>query len=612
MKNKFLLYAFIPVLFLVFSQNSFGQVKQPYGFYYTYDLRRSNDPAIEIRSMPFGLSNESEYDRKFFEDTLPCVKFLKESKVVEMYDSVYRFYGFMGDARQKHLDSMFITMCSPSARLTPGDSIKVIYINTKNPEVFNYDLRVGYYNGKVSRGLIYYQVKNSQLFGRYKIEGNNTTIEEDPFIVTVKEMVSYETIKRRLAKLVPVKPVVTDGLVYTQKQKGNKIVVILQDEEQAIVPTFDSVKYKDSVRVAFVRDSTQKRMAFVADSTKKAKDLIAKQMADAERRARVADSTRNAEEVALVLKKANAPSLPEIDKILSDTKALNASADSFHNSLVVSDAKNAKKRTDSILLARKKAREDSVANAKYLARHKKQSDDSLKNVRNKIRKDSVEVLTQIAKAEKKKVDSIFKEKLEAEKQLAFYKTRDSLLQRRKDSINNAKYLAYLKDSTDKSILFLANEKKRVDDSLAIAKTEAELKDRLYKVYLKRVRDSVDSVAFQRRSDSLDAINRRDDSIARAEDSVKNLIANTEFKLAQVKRERDSLNDVISVKNVPKNNEDRFVTNNVNVYKETQPQKMYARPIIDPEVYTVYTIVDSTGYDRNGRPVKYTRKVVKKK
>lgn len=506
MKKQILLFAIMPVLFLVFGQKVFGQVKHVYGFYYTYDLRRTNDPAIEVRSMPFGFGNEPEYVRKFFEDTLPCVKQLKESKEYSVYDSVYKFYGFMGNAQQKHADSMFLKMCSPDARVNPGDWIQVMYLNTKNVDVFNYDLRIGYYNGKVTQGLIYYQVKNGTLFGRYKIEGNNTSLEADPFDVTVKEMISYESNKRKLAKLVPVKPVTTGAVTYTEeKKKGGRVVVkILQDGEPAFPPVFDSVKYKDSVsrRIAFVSDSMQKiktadsvqkaQLASKADSTAKAQLAIAKAAKNAEWRAHVADSIQkhvaDSTTNALVI---------EANNGIVALKKASYSADSFRRTLRMSktelraDSIARKKKADSSRLAVKKARADSVAFAKKEAQAKL---------------DSVKAQKELAHLQKKHEDSI--KRVNDATLLAA--RMDSIKQvHLADSIQNA----HVRDSTVQSLRALATadsiRRHYVFDSTANALRATIIRDSLARkhgidsmVTALRTKEIMDSVLNVYRLDSI--------------------------------------------------------------------------------------------------------------
>ncbi|MBP6884260.1 MAG: phage tail tape measure protein [Candidatus Pacebacteria bacterium] len=479
--------------------------------------------------MPFYLGNEPEWCKRFFEDTLPCVKYLKESKTYEVYDSTYKFYGFMGDTRQKHLDSMFITMCSPSARPNPGDSIKVIYLNTKNPDVFNYDLRVGYYNGKVSGGLVWYQIKNSKLFGRYKIEGNNTTIEDDPFDVTVKSMIGYESVRRKLAKLVtPAKTITTPALAYTEEKKkdGKVVVKILQDGEPAFAPQFDSIKYKDSVvrRITFVRDSTQKvktadsvrqaRIAFVADSTKNAKNALAVEIANAEKRARVADSIKNAKKIALELNKTEVQQndqnlLAEVDSALARTRRYNQQ---FKTRDSLKKDELAKQKN--LLELLKTARLDSIKNAKAeaLAQLNQKRLDSLQKVNEK--KDREKQLASQLYEQKRKNDSITK-KAEANARLLAEVNRqlavknEQLLneiakQRMADSIRNEKYadsLAFVRvtDSTNKSLREIAYadsvRSKRTTDSIAQVKRTADSTA----FVINELKRKYDSVAFVNQS-----------------------------------------------------------------------------------------------------------------
>lgn len=490
MKKQILLSTIIPVLFLVFCQNSFGQVKQNYGFYYTYDLRRSDDPAIEIRNMPFYLGSEPEWCKRFFEDTLPFVKYLKESKTYEVYDSVYKFYGFMGDAKQKHLDSMFLTMCSPDARVTPGDSVKIIYLNTKNVEVFNYDLRVAYYNGKIVRGLVWYQIKNSKLFGRYKIEGNNTTIEDDPFDVTVKSMIGYESVKRRLAKLVPVKPVTTGAITYTEERKRNgKIVVkIPQDGEPAFMPKFDSLS---SIAIHGPKQfSVSKPFPAKVNAHFYSYDLPKVVILEAEKDTAITSIIKEVDEALAENRKL-------LDRVSPDDKAI-----------TLASAQKAERRADSIAQVRKfedsvkTARLDSAKNAKAeaLAQAKQRRADLMQIAKNKNDRENALALKlqetssfadSIARVTKKKEDTIrYYEKLAKE---------DAWRKRQKR----------IKDSTESSQKEIAIANAKIEE----AKKLQAIKDEIYRRHLQRIEDSTKQAIAKHFNDSVAEVKRIADSTA---------------------------------------------------------------------------------------------------
>lgn len=603
MKKQFVLLVVLPVLFLVFmGQMSFAQVKHEPGLYYPYNLV-SDDRDVQIYGMPFGLSGSGPDVIKFFTDTLPCVKNLYEKYLdIEVYDSTYRFSAFAGD---KRADTLFLKMCEPDRRIYEGDSITVLYLITKNQEKFNYDALVMYYNGVPVKGKLYYQVKPRRREGQYDILGNNTNIEDDAFIVTVKDMLAYEKNKRKIAKLVPVKPVISGTVAFTPKEKKNgKIVVnILDDKDPNPVVKKVTVK-KDTIDLLVVSEphnfsvvNSFKPMVVgnypIPDLPKIVLDEpVVDPNLKNEIEQRLADSKKLNVETAKFIEKRSG----EVDDTAQENEIANFDKEVKVN---IPQKKNVVSKVSVVKITKADSVKFENAKKKAIAEEKKKHG---------------ELVAQIQRRNKEISDSVLNQNKKISEELAYYKKQDSVRKQtekaKQDSITNAREQKRISDSTEKAIA-IENEKARFDDSVKKATALA-----FY------VLDTTQKGIIARHiADSIVNANHIKDSLVRADDSVKNATALLEWKLKKAEEERDSIARIITVKEKPEL-----------VYRNTKPKvlpevnKIPHSVIREPEVVPmvankippenqnlkIIKVVDSTTYDKYGRPVRHTHYVIQKK